>query len=266
METIAYEDFRAAVQEHCPHFAVVLGSGLANVPTPWKPLATVRFEQVPGFVATTVAGHSGRISLGEWGRQMVVVFHGRLHFYEGHTWERVGAPMRWSAQMGIRSVILTNAAGGIREDLAPGSLMPIRAHRRLLWRGDWKHWIDEPPLAPYSARLTWLLSQHCNTPPGVYAALTGPSYETPAEIRALRHCGADAVGMSTAIEAETAHAANLEVAALSCITNRAAGLSRESLHHQEVLTNAATMAERLGQLLDRVIYLASLDSPFNPPR
>jgi purine-nucleoside phosphorylase len=156
-------------------------------------------------------------------------------------------------------LILTNAAGGIRPNLLPGSLMAIRAHFNLVGRDRWRGLANRTALRePYSQQLTQSLGQYESEhggelPVGVYAALTGPCYETPAEIRALASCGADAVGMSTALEAEAAAELGLEVAAISCITNKAAGLGGESLSHAEVLANAKLVAERLGELLARVI-------------
>ena len=152
-----------------------------------------------------------------------------------------------------RELVLTNAAGGIRADLVPGELMLIERHLPLLDAAGWKSLVGA---APYSARLIarlQSLSAPRSLPTGTYAALTGPCYETPAEIRALRQMGADAVGMSTAREAEAAHALGMEVAALSCITNKAAGLGYGPLDHTEVLQTAAAPADRLADLIAGLI-------------
>lgn len=151
------------------------------------------------------------------------------------------------ADWGVQQLILTNAAGGIRDDLNPGDLMAIRGHIPLLDADGWKHRAHQGPLSqPYSLFAASL-------PTGIYAALTGPCYETPAEIRALRAMGADAVGMSTAKEAEAAVARGLVVAGVSCITNKAAGLTAGTLSHHEVEQTAKTAVQRLGGVIDHLL-------------
>jgi purine-nucleoside phosphorylase len=232
--------------------AVVLGSGLGAVPHRFEEVAAVPFADVPGLVAPGVHGHSGKICLGLCAGQPLVVFRGRLHFYEGHSWDRVAAPIRIMADLGVKVLLLTNAAGGIHESLGPGDLMALRRHLFLQRPNAWKT-LDGP--SPYSPRLVELLQQIERERgrvlmAGVYAALTGPCYETPAEIRALRAMGADAVGMSTAFEAETAAGLGLEVAAVSVVTNKAAGLADGALDHAEVLANAVRAAGRLSEVLE----------------
>jgi purine-nucleoside phosphorylase len=212
---------------------------------------TVRFGDVPGMPEASVQGHAGRVTLGEWAGRPVLVFEGRLHFYEGHPWGSVTLPVHVADRLGARLLVLTNAAGGIHEALVPGSFLVVRRH--IDWTGPFG-W-HRPPSAPYSPRLAALLADGARTRgaawyEGTYATVTGPSYETPAEIRALRSCGADAVGMSTAREAEASAELGLEVAALSCITNRAAGLGAGPLSHDEVLAGAALQGERLAELLE----------------
>lgn len=246
--------FAAAVRELAPRGAVVLGSGLGAVPHRFEELASVPFADVPGLAAPSVHGHSGRISVGWCGGRPLLVFRGRLHFYEGQAWDRVAGPVRTVAELGAKVLLLTNAAGGIHDCLGPGDLMVLRDHLFLQVPGAWKS-LGQPRTAPYSPRLVELLQtiewvRGRELMAGVYAAVTGPCYETPAEIRALRAMGADAVGMSTAFEAETAAGLGLEVAAVSCITNKAAGLSCGPLDHAEVLANAARPAERISELLE----------------
>ena len=245
----AFTHFRQAVESLAPRAAVVLGSGLGNIATHFRELASTPFAEVPGFATTSVGGHMGRLAAGEWSGTPALVFYGRLHFYEGYIWDTVTAPVRLAAELGAKLLVLTNAAGGIHPSLEPGSLMAIRGHIAILERDAWKH--CEPKL-PYSERLLRVM-RDCDLPVGIYAALTGPSYETPAEIRALIAMGADAVGMSTAMEAEAAVELGLEVAAISCITNRAAGLSASPLDHAEVLVNAKLAVERLGKVIGKVI-------------
>jgi purine-nucleoside phosphorylase len=253
----SFTELETACRGEAPIAAIVLGSGLANVAARVKTLHTVSFADVPGLPPSGVAGHKGRLSLGEWAGRRVLLFEGRIHFYEGQPWEVVERPMHVAVSLHAPIVLLTNAAGGIRDDLAPGSLMAIQDHLECNRPGWWR----APPLpSPYSPRLLDLLAaaaSRCSIPlaRGAYAATTGPCYETPAEVRALRSWGADAVGMSTTREARAARELGLEVAALSLITNRAAGLSNQALHHEEVLQTAKAAAARLGELLETVVAL-----------
>jgi purine-nucleoside phosphorylase len=258
----AFPQFAGAVQDLAPKPAVVLGSGLAGVTSDFLERAAVPFGDIPGLVPPTVQGHKGRLAVGEWAGTPALVFFGRLHFYEGHSWDVVTGTVRVLAQLGVKRLILTNAAGGIHPSLGPGSLMAIRDHLTLLGREAWRELAaGARPPSPYSARLIQAMQEHEAAAgrellAGVYAALTGPSYETPAEIRALRACGADVVGMSTAMEAEGAVALGLEVAAISCVTNKAAGLSAAPLDHHEVLVNAKLAVEQLAELLGHLLRTA----------
>lgn len=247
-----------------PEVALVLGSGMSAVAEGLKPVCSVPFAAVPGLGAASVAGHRGCLTLGDWSGKRVLVFEGRLHYYEGHPWESVVQSVRLAASLGVRVLLQTNAAGGIHDALAPGSLMALRDHiewtRPYCWREPGPGALGPARPSPYAPRLLDLLGQATadqGTPllRGVYAALTGPCYETPAEIRALGTWGADAVGMSTAREAQTGYDLGLECAAVSCITNRAAGLSGAPLDHHEVLATAASQAARLVQLLSRFLEL-----------
>lgn len=245
----AFAQFRESVRASPPRTAIVLGSGLGGICSSFRESSSIPFTDVPGLSATTVGGHSGRLAFGAWSGTPAIVFFGRVHFYEGHSWDSVTAPVRLAAELGAKRLVLTNAAGGIHTNLGPGCLMALRAHLALLDPSAWK---SVRTASPYSVRLVKQLEQ-AGLFAGVYAALTGPSYETPAEIQALATMGADAVGMSTAREAETAASLGLEVAAISCITNRAAGLGDGSLHHADVLVNARLAADRLGELIGRLL-------------
>jgi purine-nucleoside phosphorylase len=253
---LTFTAFAGAARAAPPVATIVLGSGLGSAAR-LSGACAVPFAAVPGLPAATVAGHRGRLSLGEWAGRRVLVFEGRIHFYEGHPWRDVAAPVRAAALLGARVLLLTNAAGGIRDDLGPGSLMAVRDHidwaRPYCWRSP-----DPPRPPPYAPRLLDLLDEAAGAAGvtlrrGVYAIVTGPCYETPAEIRALRAWGADAVGMSTAREAQAACDAGLECAAVSCITNRAAGLSAGPLGHEEVLTTARAHSERLAGLIEEFL-------------
>jgi purine-nucleoside phosphorylase len=232
--------------------AIVLGSGMGSLVKRFRIRMRLPFAEVPGLSRTSVTGHAGCLTLGEWAGKRVLIFEGRLHYYEGHPWRSVTQPIQIAQFLGARTLLLTNAAGGIRDELVPGSLMAIQDHI------DWTRsrcWRQPRRPSPYSARLLELLTASAcelgfSLPTGVYAAVTGPCYETPAEIRALKSWGADAVGMSTAREIEAGEHLGMECAAVSCITNRAAGLCTGPINHEEVLTTAAAQAERLSALLE----------------
>lgn len=252
-----FTDLEIAAAASPPVAAVVLGSGLGDVARSLVPIASVAFPDIPGFPAATVAGHRGRLTLGEWSGKRVLLFEGRLHYYEGHPWETVALPVRTAHRLGARVLLLTNAAGGIRDDLGPGSLMALRDHLDCTRAGWWRS-LGAGRASAYSPRLLALLDEAARSagvelPQGVYAQVTGPCYETPAEVWALRSCGADAVGMSTGREAEAAVGLGMECAAVSCIANRAAGLSAGTLSHQEVLEAVAALSERLAGLLSSLL-------------
>jgi purine-nucleoside phosphorylase len=248
-------DFVEECECQKPHVFVVLGSGMGPLMRAVRPIAQLAFTDIPGVPSSSVAGHRGVLTLGRWTDRVVIVSEGRLHYYEGHPWEGVAQPIQIAAGLGVKIAILTNAAGGIRGDLNPGSLLPIRDH--IEWNRPYP-WREPPRPSPYSKRLLDLLAQVGGTSaPGVYASVTGPNYETPAEIRALRSCGGDAVGMSTTREAIAGMEAGLEIAAISLITNRAAGQSKAPIDHDEVIAVGAAAAERFAGVIEGV--LARLD-------
>lgn len=256
--TGGYAAFVEAVRAAQPTAALVLGSGMGGVADRLSDKFTIPFLDVPDLCVTSVPGHRGCLTLGRWAGQWVLAFEGRLHFYEGHPWRSVVLPVQAAAFLGAKVVVLTNAAGGIRDDLTPGSFMAIRDHiewtQPYCWRLPGPGGLGPSRPSPYSPRLLDILeqaSQRTNIPvaQGVYAAVTGPNYETPAEIRALKAWGADAVGMSTTREATAAVQAGMECLGLSLITNRAAGLSRSPIQHEEVQSAAAGRTEQLAELL-----------------
>jgi purine-nucleoside phosphorylase len=251
----AFGEFARAAALLKPRTAVVLGSGLAGATAAFAERASVAFGDAPDLVPPTVHGHGGRLRVGEWAGAPALVFAGRVHFYEGHRWETVVGTVRTAAELGATRIVLTNAAGGIHAKLVPGELMALTGHLKVLAAHSWRALAADAGIArPYSPALLDAVLAHERAAgrelvTGVYAALTGPSYETPAEIRALAACGADAVGMSTAMEAEEAVRLGLEVAAVSCVTNRAAGLGDVPLDHAEVLVNAKLAVARAAELL-----------------
>ena len=259
---MSLDAFRETARRLRPNAAIILGSGLAKAITGYQPICECSFGEIPGLGTATVHGHAGKVSIGHWAGVTALVFHGRLHYYEGKPWEVVTGTVRLAADLGCKTLILTNAAGGIHNSLDPGDLMVINGHREWLAPGDFRRNAERFPEPPaellfsreWAERLTQYESSQGRTLlAGTYAALTGPCYETPAEIRALKVIGADAVGMSTVKEAEAGVARGMTVIGISCITNKAAGLSAGPLDHKEVLANAAAPAERVGRLVEFIL-------------
>jgi purine-nucleoside phosphorylase len=263
MPTARFADLADSCRRDPPRLAFVLGSGMGDVAAQLTNPLRVPFAEVPGLPAASVQGHKGCLTLGEWAARRVLLFEGRLHHYEGHAWEVVTRPIRLAAELGARVAILTNAAGGIRADLRPGCLMALHDHLEWTWPYCWRRPGPGTRPSPYSPRLLDAIGRAAaalglDLARGVYAQLTGPCYETPAEIRALRAFGADAVGMSTAREVQAGVDAGLECAAVSLITNAAAGMSAGPLNHEEVLAEGKAGAARVGTLLGRVLELPDL--------
>lgn len=238
-----------------PRLAIVLGSGFHPAAAATRVDKEISYGKIPGFPAPTVKGHAGKALFGELGGTPVVIFCGRAHFYEGHSLERVTFPIRALAAFGIRDLLLTNAAGGINRAFHPGDFMALTDHINFMGANPLRggpHFTDLTHV--YDARLTALLfksARECQIKlrRGIYLAVSGPSYETPAEIRAFARLGADAVGMSTVPEAIVARHCGLNVAAISCITNAAAGIAGEKLSHAEVLETAGRAAKSGAALL-----------------
>jgi purine-nucleoside phosphorylase len=249
-----------------PTLAVVLGSGFQHAVSQMRVALEVPFAKLPGFPRTGVSGHAGRAILGHLGGTPLLVLSGRSHYYEGHSMETVTFPVRALAAYGIRDLLLTNAAGGISGRFRPGDFMCLTDHINFMGvnplRGvevagvscfvDLTH--------TYDRRLNKLLEAAARKiklrlHSGVYLAVSGPSYETPAEIRAFARLGADAVGMSTVPEAIVARQCGLAVAGLSCITNLAAGRSKGSLSHAEVLATGERVKQMAASLLKTFVEL-----------
>ncbi len=247
-----------------PRLAIVLGSAFGQVAESVETSATIAFADVPGCGVPGVDGHAGQFIIGRLGRSDVLLQAGRLHYYEGYSMDEVTFSIRLMAAFGIEKVLLTNAAGGIAPSLAVGDFMHITDHINLMGANPLRgqaspRFVDLS--AAYSKSLGRVLGQaavECGIElkSGVYAAVSGPSYETPAEIRAFAMLGADAVAMSTVPEAIVARQLGLEVAGLSCITNAAAGLTKSSISHEEVLQQSRHSNKRAARLLVRFCELA----------
>ena len=265
--------------------AVVLGSGLGAFADEIENAVTVPYEQIPHFSRSTVEGHAGQLVLGEVEGVSIAVQQGRFHFYEGYDIEQVVFPVRAFSVLGIKNLLLTNAAGSVNTDFAQGSLMLIRDHINLMGVNPLRGKNDErfgarfPDMTEvYALEYQEIVLAEARAMArekaarietetgkkqkpedflrrGVYCALTGPSYETPSEIRMLRFQGADAVGMSTVPEAIAARHAGMRVIGISCITNMAAGISDDIIHHEEVMETGAKVAATFKELLRRVIFM-----------
>jgi purine-nucleoside phosphorylase len=235
--------------------AVVMGSGWAPAADAFGPAeGSVAIGELPGFAAPTAVGHGGEVRSVRVGDRKVLLFLGRTHFYEGRGVGPVVHGVRTAAAAGVQTVVLTNAAGGLAADHRVGQAVVISDHLNLTATSPLvgANFVDLTDL--YSARLRSLARELDPTlSEGVYAALPGPHYETPAETRMLRIMGADLVGMSTALEAIAARAAGLEIFGLSMVTNAAAGITGEKLDHHEVLAAGKAAAGRLGQFLVQLI-------------
>jgi purine-nucleoside phosphorylase len=245
--------------------ALVLGSGLGAFADELEDAAAVPYSEVPGFARPTVEGHAGRLVIGRVGGVAVAAMQGRFHFYEGYTLEEVTFPVRVLALLGAKNLVLTNAAGGLNNSYEQGSLVLISDHLNLMGTNPLLGPNDERfgPRFPdmtevydreyQEAAIAEAHEMGLELRRGVYAALTGPSYETPAEIRMLRLLGADAVGMSTVPEAIVARQMGLRVLGFSCITNMAAGVLDKPINHEEVIETGERVRETFAGLLRRVI-------------
>jgi purine-nucleoside phosphorylase len=232
-----------------PKLAVVLGSGFHHVLTELRVAKKISYAQIPGFPKPTVAGHAGELYFGHLGKTPVLVLSGRAHFYEGHEMERVTFATRTLAAFGITDLLLTNAAGGINKGFRAGDFMVLTDHINLMGANPLRgpatkglpRFVDMTEVYDQKLREVLFAAGKISKQKlrqGVYLAVSGPTYETPAEIRAFATLGADAVGMSTVPEATVARQCGVRVAGVSCITNLAAGISKEKLSHAEVLETA----------------------------
>lgn len=259
--------------------AVVLGSGLGAFADDVENAVKIPYEKIPNFARSTVEGHAGQLVLGELNGVSIAVQQGRFHFYEGYDMEQVMFPMRTFGVLGVKNVILTNAAGSTRTSNKQGTLMLIRDHINLMGVNPLRGANDDRfgPRFPdmtqvYDIKFQQIADEAAKEimqerfenglektvrqilRRGVYCALSGPTYETPAEIRMFRMLGADAVGMSTVPEAIAARHFGMKVLGISCLTNMAAGMTDDVIHHEEVMETGAKVADIFKELLKRIIH------------
>lgn len=257
----AVDVIRARAGDDLPHFAMVLGSGLGPIGARIESAIEIAYADIPGFPAPTVAGHAGKLLIGRLAGLPVFCLQGRFHLYEGHAPDLIAAPIRTLKALGVEEMLLTNAAGGIAPQLGPGSLMLIADHINFAARNPLIGVNDDefgPRFFDMSAAYDPALRQRLKAAAaraeirveqGVYLFTLGPNFETPAEIRAFRALGADAVGMSTVPECLVARHCGIRVAGLSVITNHAAGIADHTLSHQETLEEAAKAYHDVERLL-----------------
>jgi purine-nucleoside phosphorylase len=244
---------------------LVLGSGLGAFADALEDAVAIPYEEIPGFARSTVEGHAGRLVVGKVGGVVAAAMQGRFHYYEGYSLEEVTFPIRALHALGVKSLVLTNAAGGLNNSYTQGALIVISDHLNLMGENP----LRGPNDARFGPRFPDMTGVYDNEyieltikeahemklelRRGIYAALTGPSYETPAEIRLFRLMGADAVGMSTVPEAIVARHMGMRVLGISCITNMAAGVLDKPIDHAEVIETGERVRETFAELLRRVI-------------
>lgn len=255
---------RARIGEFHPVAAIVLGSGLGGLAGRLANATVIPYRDIPGFPPSTVAGHAGQLLAGTLAGRPVLALAGRFHMYEGHAAALAAFPARVMHALGASVLIVSNAAGGIRRDFAPGALMLIDDHVNLMFRnpligrlepGDERFPDMSDPYDPTLRALARSVADAAGIAlaSGVYAGLLGPSYETPAEVRMLAALGVDAVGMSTVPEVLVARAVGMRAVGISCITNLASGLSETSITHAEVIETTARAAERFERLVTGIV-------------
>ena len=248
-----------------PYIAIVLGSGLGSLANFMQNKLEIPYEEILNFPKTTVPGHEGRLIFGELGGRDIVAMKGRFHHYEGWDMSQVVFPLRVFKLLGIDNLILTNAAGGINTQFKPGDLMLIKDHIGFLADNPLRG-INMDQFGPRFPDMSQIYDRemadisydcaarlHCELRRGVYAYAKGPSLETPAEIKALRTLGADAVGMSTVPEAITARHMGMKVLGISCITNMAAGVLKQTLNHEEVMETGRKVEEKFAALVSEIV-------------
>ena len=261
-ETVQYIYGRTAYR---PEIAIILGSGLGSLGDKLLDADIIPYEELPHWKSSTAPGHNGRLIFGMLGGKQVVCMQGRLHYYEGYTMEDTTYPIRVMAKLGIKNLLLSNAAGGINTEFTPGTLMLITDHINFLGRNPLMgpneadfgvrfcdmSYAYAPHLREIALEAASELGQHLEQ--GVYVATTGPSYETPAEIRMFRIWGASAVGMSTVPEVIVANHSGMNVMGISCITNMAAGVLDQKLTEEEVLETGARVGAEFQVLMTRIV-------------
>ena len=268
--TITYNDIKAAADyvrsrlEVIPETAIILGSGLGYMAEDLKPSVVIEYADIPKFPRSTVEGHRGRFVSGNMAGKDVLLMQGRVHYYEGYSMDQVVMPVRLLGLLGVKNLVLTNASGGISDFLNVGDIMVIEDHissfvkSPLIYDDFDKFGVRFPDMTHvYDAEFVEILKEcyaGLNIPykSGVYIQVTGPQYETPAEIRMYKLLGVDAVGMSTVCEAIAARHMGMRIAGLSSVCNKAAGLGKE-LSHEDIIVAGDAASEKLQKIIEKFL-------------
>lgn len=249
-----------------PEIAIVLGSGLGSFADNLEGKIEIPYREIPEFPVSTVAGHAGQFVFGRYRGRYVIAMQGRVHYYEGYSAQQVAMPVWVLAEAGVKKIILTNAAGGVNTSYEAGDLVLIRDHINMTGasplRGVKLSELGVPDFVDmsyaYTPKLLELAEEvgyglGLNLQEGVYACMSGPQYETPAEVKMLRRYGADLVGMSTVFEVIAAASCGMEVLAMSCVTNMAAGIQAETLEHDEIMRVSESISDTFETLISGII-------------
>lgn len=251
--------------QETPLIGLILGSGLGVLADEIKNPITFPYESIPHFPISTVSGHAGKLIIGELEGKQVIAMQGRFHYYEGYSLDKVTFPVRVMNEIGVDSVVVTNAAGGINTEFNPGDLMIITDHinnmgvNPLIGENNDELGVRFPDMSEAYDKAFITLAENCakaigvSIQKGVYVGNTGPSYETPAEVKMLRNLGGNAVGMSTVPEVIVARHANMRVLGISCISNMAAGILDQPLTHDEVIETTEKVRENFLNLVKKTI-------------
>lgn len=257
----AVEFIKEKIENKIPEIAIVLGSGLGVLKEDIENKVIIKYKDIPGFPISTVEGHAGELIIGELSGKTIIAMNGRFHYYEGYDIKQTVFPIRVFALLGVKNMILTNAAGGINLDYNPGDFMVINDHLSffaesvLRGKNEDEFGVRFPDMSEVydkkeTEKMKTIIEKHVGIArEGVYAYMKGPCYETPAEIRALRTLGADAVGMSTVPEAIVAKHSGIKTVAVSCITNMAAGVTNNKLTHEEVKETADRVKNQFKEII-----------------
>lgn len=248
-----------------PEVAIILGSGLGSLAEEVENMVTIKYDEIPNFPVSTVAGHAGQFVYGDLEGKKVIMMQGRFHYYEGYNMETVTFPIRVLKLIGIERVIVTNAAGGVNTNFKPGDLMLITDHinlsgaNPLIGRNLEEFGPRFPDMSEAYSRELIKIAGDCakqnkiDIVKGVYAMMTGPTYETPAEIKMVRIIGGDAIGMSTVPEVIVANHSGMKVLGISCITNMAAGILDQPLNHEEVIETSNMVKDKFKKLVKEIV-------------
>ena len=251
--------------KYSPKIALILGSGLGALADEIQDAVKIRYHEIPAFKQSSITGHVGQLVIGELQGKEVLIMQGRIHYYEGYTIQEVVFPIKVLKKLGIEKLIITNAAGGVNETFDVGSLMFITDHLNLMGdnpligKNNDELGVRFPDMSEVYNKNLIDYAKNCakklgiKTVEGVYAANSGPSYETPAEVRMLRKLGADAVGMSTVPEAIVVNYCGMKILGISCITNFAAGIKDVKLSHEEVMEAGVAVRENFCSLIKEIL-------------